>query len=115
MSPVLVFSTAGSMEEATRIAEAVVGERLAACVTVVPGVRSVYRWQGRVETAEEVLLVLKTTAPRLEALAARVRALHSYQVPEVVAVPITGGWPPYLAWLVEEVATPAAPEGGAAP
>lgn len=114
MTPVVVFSTAGSMAEAMRIAEAAVGERLAACVTLVPGVRSVYRWQGRVETAEEVLLVLKTTASRLEALAARVRALHSYQVPEVVAVPITGGWPPYLAWLAEEVAAPAAPEDGAA-
>jgi periplasmic divalent cation tolerance protein len=112
MTPVVVFSTAASVEEAVRIAEVVVGERLAACATLVPGTRSVYRWQGRVERAEEVLLVFKTTAARLEALAARVRALHSYEVPEVVALPVAGGWPPYLAWLADEVA---ASDGGPAP
>lgn len=118
MIPVIVFSTAASLAEATRIADALVEERLAACVTVVPGARSVYRWQGRVEHADEVLLVVKTVAARLEALTARVRALHSYEVPELVAVPITGGWPPYLAWLADEVAAPdsgPAPASGAAP
>ncbi len=112
MVPVIVLSTAASLDEATRIADALVEERLAACVTVLPGARSVYRWQGRVEHADEVLLVIKTVAARLDALTARVRALHAYEVPEVVAVPITAGWPPYLAWLAGEVS---AAEGGPAP
>ena len=103
MEPLIVLVTASSPEEAWRIAQALVDERLAACVNVLPGVRPVYRWQGQMVTAGETLLIVKTTRDVLQALTARVRALHSYTVPEVVAVPIVDGSPPYLDWLVEQV------------
>jgi periplasmic divalent cation tolerance protein len=102
-----VLVTASDADEAARLARTLVDERLAACVNIVPGLRSLYRWRGRVEDAPEVLLLVKSVRPRLEALVARVRALHSYSVPEVVAIPIVGGAEPYLQWL----ATETAPEG----
>jgi periplasmic divalent cation tolerance protein len=88
-------------DEATagRIADALVGERLAACVQVLPGMTSVYRWEGRVERAREVLLLAKTTRARFEALQARIVALHPHAVPEVVATGIDAGLPAYLAWI----------------
>lgn len=98
---VVVLVTAGSPEEAERIGRTVVEERLAACANLLGRVRSIYRWQGAVEDAVEQLLLLKARAVDVEALAARVRALHSYEVPEVVALPIDGGSAPYLAWLAE--------------
>jgi len=98
---VVVLVTAGSPEEAERIGRTVVEERLAACANLLGRVRSIYRWQGAVEDAVEQLLLLKARAADVEALAARVRALHSYEVPEVVALPIDGGLAPYLAWLAE--------------
>jgi len=98
---VVVLVTAGSPEEAERIGRTVVEERLAACANLLGRVRSIYRWQGAVEDAVEQLLLLKARAADVEALAARVRALHSYEVPEVVALPIDGGSAPYLAWLAE--------------
>jgi len=86
---------------AARIAEALVDERLAACVNVLPGVASVYRWQGRVDQANEVLLIIKSTRARLQALTARVVELHPYELPELVAVDIAGGLPGYLAWIAD--------------
>jgi periplasmic divalent cation tolerance protein len=103
--PLLVcLVTAASVEEGHRIARALVEEKLAACVNVVAGVRSVYRWQGKVEEAEEVLLVVKTTRGRFAALRERVVSLHSYQVPEVVALPVDAALPAYQAWVQESVA-----------
>ncbi len=96
---VVVLATAGSDEEAARIARAVVEERLAACVNVVGPIRSIYRWEGTVEDAREWLLVAKARAADVPALDARIRALHSYDVPEVLALPIVGGAEAYLAWL----------------
>ncbi len=96
---VVVLVTAGSNEEGRRIGRAMVEERLAACVNVVGPIRSIYRWEGAVEEAEEHLLVMKARAADVPALTARVRALHSYDVPEVVALPLTGGSEAYLAWL----------------
>ena len=93
---------------ARRIADALVAERLAACVNVLPGVTSVYRWQGKVESAAETLLLAKSTDERLEALTARIVALHPYELPEVVAVDIAGGLPGYLAWIADETRTGAA-------
>ncbi|HRO27147.1 MAG TPA: divalent-cation tolerance protein CutA [Luteimonas sp.] len=90
---------------AQRIARTLVEERLAACVNLLPGVSSVYRWQGAVEQADEVLLLAKTARDRLDALTARVVALHPYELPEVVAVDITGGLPEYLAWIAGETRT----------
>jgi len=83
-----------------RIAGALVGEGLAACVNLVPGVTSVYRWQGEVQRDAEVLLVIKTVRGRLDELTARVRELHPYELPEVIALAVTGGLPDYLQWVI---------------
>jgi periplasmic divalent cation tolerance protein len=91
--------TAASATEGERIATALVEERLAACVNVVPGVISTFRWEGAVQRESEVLLIGKTRAERLPAVIARVQALHSYSVPEILALPILAGSGPYLAWL----------------
>ncbi len=101
---VQVAATAGSREEAERLAALLVEARLAACAQVVGPIHSTYRWQGAVETAEEWMLVAKTAAERLDALVERVRAEHSYDVPEIVATPITGGNPAYLDWVRAETA-----------
>jgi periplasmic divalent cation tolerance protein len=98
---VVVLVTAGSAEEATRIARVLVEERLAACGNVAGPIRSIYRWQGAVEDAEEHLLLLKARAADAAALETRVRALHSYDVPEVLVLPIRAGSPPYLDWLAD--------------
>lgn len=108
---VVVLVTAPSAEAAERIAAAVVPEGLAAAVNIVPGLRSVFAWEGRVETAEEVLLLIKTRAGRLPALEARVRALHPYRVPQFIALPVVAGHEPYLAWVSESVTT----KGGGQP
>lgn len=102
----IVFVTVGGPELAQTIARSLVEERLAACVNVLPGVTSIYRWEGRICEDAEVVLVIKTTAGRLDALTSRVRDLHTYQVPEVVAVPIVAGSAPYLAWVAESVVPP---------
>ena len=96
-----VLVTAGSEEEGARIARALVEERLAACVNIVPRIRSIYRWRGAVEDEAETLLVIKTSAASLEKLEARVRELHSYEVPEIIALPLDSGSAPYLDWLGE--------------
>ena len=104
MSEEVTLVLVAAPDEATgrRIARALVEERLAACVNVLPGVRSVYRWKGAVEEASEVLLIAKTRADRSAALASRVRALHPYQLPEVVVLPVTDGSRAYLRWVVAE-------------
>ena len=100
---VVALSTVGTAEDAERIARALVERRLAACVNVVPGVVSVYRWKGEVRRDEERLLVIKTRAERLEALGQALVELHPYEVPELVALPVEAGHPPYLDWLDESV------------
>ena len=94
---VLVTAPAGAPAET--LARALVAEGLAACVNRVPGIRSTYRWQGQVHDDEETLLVIKTTAAAYPALERRVRELHPYDVPEVIALPIVRGSEPYLSWL----------------
>jgi periplasmic divalent cation tolerance protein len=96
--------TAPDADVGARIARTLVEERLVACVNLVPGVRSIYRWEGAVQEDAEVLLVAKTAAGRAEALAARVREVHPYDVPEVVLLAVEGGSAPYLDWVREEVA-----------
>jgi len=98
----VVLVTAASEDEARRIAEALVTERLAACCNLLPGVRSIYRWQGKVCHDDEILLVIKTSEKRFDDLERRVRELHSYDVPEVVALPMAAASEPYLAWLREQ-------------
>jgi periplasmic divalent cation tolerance protein len=100
----VVLVTAPTVEGATELARALVEERLAACGNVLPGVRSVYRWQGTVQEETEALLLLKTTRGRFDALRDRVTELHPYDVPEVLALPVEAGSAPYLAWLAGELA-----------
>jgi len=97
--PVVVLITASSQEEAERIATALVEEMLAACVNVIPGVTSIYRWEGKIERAEEWLLVAKSRSDVMGELVQRVGALHSYDVPEILALPLAGGSEVYLRWL----------------
>jgi len=98
----LVLSTCGERGEAEALAEALVADRLAACVNVLPGVRSVYEWQGRIERSEEVLLLIKTTREKFAALEAAIRARSSYELPEVLAVPVSGS-ADYLRWVAASV------------
>ena len=98
---VIVLTTLPAEGDAEGFASQLVEERLAACVNILPPMRSVYRWKGSVERADERQVVIKTTAPRIAALEARVRALHPYDLPEFVVIPIVQGSAGYLAWLTE--------------
>lgn len=98
-SDVLVALSTLPPADADRIATALVEERLAACVNLVGPVRSVYRWQGAVQRDDEILAVIKTTSARLGALGERLRELHPYEVPELVALPVSAGLPAYLTWV----------------
>src|SRR5919202_5091030 len=100
---VVVMITTGSREEALRLADMLVGARLAACVQVLPEMESIYHWRGEVQRAPEVLLLVKTTAARFTELEREVRALHSYETPEIVALPVTAASAPYLEWLTGSV------------
>jgi periplasmic divalent cation tolerance protein len=100
---IVVFSTASSAEEAEKIARGLVGERLAACVNVVPAIRSFYRWQGKIEDSAEFLLVIKSSRAHFEALRTSLEKLHSYEVPEVIAMPVVEGAPNYLKWMDSEL------------
>lgn len=98
----VVLVTAPGVDVARDLARALVEAKLAACVNLVPGIRSVYRWEGEVQEDEEVLLVLKTRADRGAALASRIRELHPYDLPEVLELPAVGGSPAYLDWVRAE-------------
>jgi periplasmic divalent cation tolerance protein len=104
LTAVVVFITASSADEAARIGRALVEERLAACANLIPSIASTYWWKGKIEEAGEALLVMKTRQDLVEQLTARVRALHSYTVPEVIALPILGGNPDYLKWIYDSTA-----------
>lgn len=95
----LVLSTFGSAEEARRVGRILVEERLAACVNLFPPMESIYRWKGEVETATETLALLKTTEDSYWAFEARLKELHSYEVPEIVAFPVSTGLAAYLRWV----------------
>lgn len=99
----VVLMTAGSREEAARLAEMLVGAQLAACVQIMPEMQSVYRWKGKIQREPEFLLLAKTTQERFAELEREVRALHSYETPEIVALPITAASAPYLEWLTGTV------------
>jgi periplasmic divalent cation tolerance protein len=100
----VVLVTCSSAAEARRIAQAVVKARLGACVNILPGaVTSIYRWKGKVEAARERLILIKTSRKRLAGLRAAVERLHSYDVPEFIALPIVAGSPKYLGWLEENL------------
>lgn len=100
---IVLFNTCDSPEEATRIAHQLVEQRLAACVNIVPGVRSVYRWKGQVEETSELLLIIKSSRELLPKLRAELQRMHSYEVPELVALSIVDGSPAYLEWMDGEL------------
>jgi periplasmic divalent cation tolerance protein len=103
---ILAFTTCDSQAAAQRLARALLDLKLAACVNILPPITSVYRWKGNVEEAQEWLLLIKTSAPVFENLKQQLPDLHSYEVPELIGVPILDGAPPYLAWLDENLPTP---------
>lgn len=103
MTPVIILCTCGSETEAVRLSGSIVQNKLAACVNVVPGIRSVFRWQDQVETAQEWLLLIKSSDERYPELEQFIRENHSYEVPEVIAVPIAKGHAAYLDWLTQAV------------
>jgi len=95
----VVLMTAANVAEAARLAELLVGAQLAACVQILPPIASVYRWKGTIQRETEVLLIAKTARAKFEEVEREVRALHSYDTPEIIALPITAGSAPYLEWL----------------
>jgi periplasmic divalent cation tolerance protein len=98
--PILVLMTAADYAEASRIAELLVGTRLAACVQLLPEIKSIYRWQGEITKATEVLVLAKTTSDRFDEVVKSVTAIHSYDTPEIIALPITAVAEPYLKWVL---------------
>ena len=101
----VVLVTAGNEEEAAKIGRTLVEEKLAACANIVPRIRSIYRWKGEVHDEAESLLLIKTPTALFPALQARVRELHSYEVPEITAFPLANGLPEYLAWVAAETSS----------
>ena len=99
----IVFTTAGSEEEARKIARHLVEKRLAACVNIIPQIESIYRWQGKVDSSREWLLLAKTTQERFPAVRDAIRKLHSYDVPECIVLNIEDGSSDYLQWLADSV------------
>jgi periplasmic divalent cation tolerance protein len=104
---IVVLVTVGSSAEGQRLARALVEERLAACVNRIQYIQSVYRWEGKIEESEEEMLVIKTRKELFSALEIKVRELHSYSVPEIIALPLVEGNDAYLRWLEEQVSGPA--------
>ncbi len=100
---IMVLSSCGSAEEAERLARKLLDEHLAACVNVIAGARSFYRWKGMIEDAQEFLLVIKTSREKFEALRVILEAAHSYELPEILALPVVEGSPNYLNWLEREL------------
>lgn len=99
----LILTTTESKSEAEKIAQALVERRLAACVNVIPQIRSIYRWKDKVESAEEFLLLIKTTEENESAVQAAIRELHSYDLPECISILIDGGSAEYLKWIAESL------------
>jgi periplasmic divalent cation tolerance protein len=104
--PILIMVTTGGRNDAERIGEALVVEHLAACCSVVPMIHSFYYWEGQLKREHEALLLIKTVESRAQAVQTFVRANHAYELPEILQVPIAGGFPGYLEWLEEQVAQP---------
>lgn len=108
----IIFVTATNRKEAVRIGEEMVSMRLAACANIIPGIQSIYRWKGKVAKAREVLLILKSTKPRYHALEKAIKAMHTYEIPEVIALPVTEGLERYIRWVRSETHNELFSEGG---
>ena len=100
---IVVFVTAGSEPEAHKVADLLLSKRKAACVNIVPKVQSSYWWRGKLETADECLLIIKTKASLLPKIVELVKSAHSYEVPEIIAIPVIGGNEDYLKWMDDEL------------
>lgn len=107
LSPLIILCTCTDRTTAERIAETVVSERLAACVNIAPGLTSIYRWEGQIQREAELLLLIKTRQAVYPQLEARIRELHPYQVPEIIALPIQAGSAAYLDWIADSTRAPA--------
>jgi periplasmic divalent cation tolerance protein len=107
---IVILSTCGSEQEAFKIAQLLVERRLAACVNVAPAIRSFYRWQGKVESGSEWLLLIKSSRGLFDSVSRAIEAAHSYEVPEVIAIPIVAGSPNYLEWLRSSILPEAGPQ-----
>lgn len=103
MSVKLIYVTASSRQEAERIAESAVTERLAACANIIDGISSIFRWKGKLCRATEAVLILKTTENRTKELVARIKQLHSYECPCITVLPVEGGNPAFLQWIEDEI------------
>jgi periplasmic divalent cation tolerance protein len=103
---VLILCSCGDPDAARRLANALVEQRLAACVSILPAIESVYHWREKIESANEALLIIKTTSARFPALREKILELHSYDTPEIIALPIVAGLEKYLRWLGEQVSSP---------
>ncbi|MGH9959879.1 MAG: divalent-cation tolerance protein CutA [Pyrinomonadaceae bacterium] len=100
---IVVMMTASDRDEARRLADMLVAREMAACVQMIPGMQSVYRWEGKIEEQDEILLIAKTVAAKFAELEKEVRAMHSYETPEIIALPVTAGSERYLEWLTVNV------------
>ncbi|OQW35207.1 MAG: hypothetical protein A4E19_16675 [Nitrospira sp. SG-bin1] len=99
---IVVMVTTANQEEAAKIADQVVRSRLAACASEIPSVRSTYWWGGKMMNDQEALLLIKTTSDKFDSIQEAIRKIHSYKVPEIIAIPVTHGFPPYLEWVHRE-------------
>ena len=99
---IVVMVTAASQDEAGKIADHVVRSRLAACASVIPTVHSTYWWEGKIMNDQETLLLIKTTSDKFNSLEEAIRKIHSYKVPEIITIPVSNGFPPYLEWVLRE-------------
>lgn len=102
---ILVMITTGSEEQAEKIARTLLEERLIACANLIGGIRSLYRWKGQVCDDREILLLCKTERQLFSRLSKKVKSIHSYEVPEIIALPLVEGWQPYLQWIAQETAS----------
>jgi len=100
---IIIFITTSNKKEAEKIAKALLKNKLAACVNILDRVKSIFRWQGKVDQANEALLIIKSHRKKLSKIIKLVKSLHSYEVPEIIAVPISGGYKPYLKWIDESL------------
>lgn len=103
----LILNTCPNKESASQVANTLVDKHLAACVNILPGLTSIYHWQGQIESAEEYLLIIKSTQSAFSDVQSAIREIHPYELPEVIAVPITAGLDSYLAWIGDNVIVPA--------
>jgi len=102
MSAVFIYVTVPQEQSARELAEAVVADRLAACANIIPGMRSIYHWEGKIEQGEETVVIFKTRATLFPAVEARVKELHEYATPCIVSLPVEQGHKPYMDWIMEE-------------